>query len=106
MYASVLFGLAIAGGLLKLVFENFDRDTLLMVAVIACLAQFLSWPLAWQMGSRMTERIFRTWYDGHAGQPAPSIVTKPDPPPENPRAMIPLDVTESDAKEWLASLGL
>jgi hypothetical protein len=101
-------GLTLAAGVIVLVYRNFDYNTLLTIAVICTVAQFLAWPLAWRMAAGMTERIFRTWYErqlfDRPTAPMPGAINE-TPSPANPRAMIPLDVTESEAKEFLASLG-
>lgn len=101
-----LIVLALAGLLLRVLFDGFDRQTLLTIAVLACTALL---PAVW-LGSRMTENIIRRWNDGSPAPAAPAMppigmTPAPEPPPANPRAMQPLDVTEAEAREFLASLG-
>lgn len=58
MFAFGAAGLGLAGLVLYFVFRAFDRETLIALLVLACLAMFITWPLAWMLAVRNTERFY------------------------------------------------
>ncbi len=97
-----LVGLAIAGGILALVLRGFDRETLLTLAILGLLGQFIAWPAGWSLGIYFTQRLYQSWLSAHGTQRA----AQPPSEPAEPRtqAIQPINLTEAEAGEWLARL--